>query len=161
MRSFERFVHRIIGIAGYVAEVFIAIVVLLVIATVMARAMGIALPGTFDLIETFIVVGVAFSLVKAEITDHHTKADVLVKRLSKRGRAWVEAMNQFLSLFVWAVVLYASYFLTLNKAENNEISEYLKVPIYPFRGIFTIAVFLLCVVLAIKVARHIKEGVSK
>ena len=86
---------------------------------------------------------------------------MLVKHLSRRGRAWVETINQTLSLFVWVVIAYASYFLTLQKADNHEMTEYLKVPIYPFRGIFTIACILLCLILLIKVIHHIKEGVTK
>jgi len=41
------------------------------------------------------------------------------------------------------------------------MTEYLKMPIYPFRGIFTIASILLCLILLIKVIHHIKEGVTK
>ncbi|HVN97216.1 MAG TPA: TRAP transporter small permease [Syntrophorhabdaceae bacterium] len=161
MGGFERFIYRVSNLGGYLAEFFIAMVVILVVATVVGRALGVALPGAFDLVETFIVVGVSFSLVKAEMADHHTKADVLVKHLSKRGRAWVETINQTLSLFVWAVIVYASYFLTVQKAENHEMTEFLKVPIYPFRAAFTVASFLFCIVLLIKVVHHIKQGVSK
>ncbi len=161
MSFFERWIYRISNLGGYLGEFFIAVVMLVLIITVITRALNIALPGAFDLVETFIVVGISFSLIKAEMKDHHTKADVLVKHLSKRGRAWVETVNQTLSLFVWAVIAYASWFLTLQKAENHEMTEYLKMPIYPFRAIFTIACILFCLVLFIKVIHHIKEGVSK
>ena len=161
MGFLEKIVLRLSNWGGVVGEVFIAAVTGIVITAVLARTFRFVVPGTLDLAETFVVVGIAFSLLRAEMNDHHTRADVLVNKMGRRTRAWVESINTALSCFVWMVITWGSIKLTYQKWVNWEVTDFLKLPIAPFRTIWTFACVLLCVLLAIKVVRHVKEGVAK
>jgi len=43
----------------------------IITATVIGRAVRVALPGTFDLVETLVVVSIAFALVHGQLQDRH------------------------------------------------------------------------------------------
>jgi TRAP-type C4-dicarboxylate transport system permease small subunit len=161
MGLIEKMVFRLSNWGGVVGEIFIAAVTVVLITAVLARTFRFVVPGTLDLVETWIVIGIAFSLLKAEMRDHHTRADLLTKRMGRRTRAWVEAVNTALSCFVWMVIAWGSIKLTHEKWVNGEKTDFLGLPIPPFRTIWTLACVLLCVLLAIKVVRHVREGVSK
>jgi TRAP-type C4-dicarboxylate transport system permease small subunit len=161
MGFIERIILRLITWGGVVGEVFIAAVTGVLITAVLARTFHFVVPGTLDLAETWVVIGIAFSLLKAEVRDHHTRADILVNKMGRRTRAWAESVNTALSCFVWMVIAWGSIKLTYEKWINGEETDFLRLPIPPFRAIWTLACVLLCLLLAIKVVRHIKEGVSK
>jgi TRAP-type mannitol/chloroaromatic compound transport system permease small subunit len=161
VRFIEKTVFRVSNWGGVIGEIFIAAVTVVLITAVLARTFRFVVPGTLDLVETWIVIGIAFSLLKAEIKDHHTRADLLTKRMGRRTRAWVESINTALACFVWMVIAWGSIKLTYEKWVNGEETDFLMLPIPPFRTIWTFACVLLCMILAIKVVRHVKEGLSK
>ena len=161
MGFIEKIILRLTNWGGVVGAVFIAAVTGIVITAVLARTFHFVVPGTLDLAETLIVVGIAFSLLRAEVRDHHTRADVLVNKMGRRTRAWVESVNTALSCFVWMVIAWGSIKITYEKWVDGEATDFLRLPVPPFRTIWTLACVLLCVLLAIKVVRHVKEGLSK
>jgi TRAP-type C4-dicarboxylate transport system permease small subunit len=161
MGLIEKMVFRLSNWGGVVGEIFIAAVTVVLITAVLGRTFRFVIPGTLDLVETWIVIGIAFSLLKAEMRDHHTRADLLTKKMGRRTRAWVESVNTALSCFVWIVIASGSVKLTREKWVNGEETDFLRFPIPPFRTIWTLACVLLCVLLAIKVVRHVKEALSK
>ena len=160
MGKFEQFINRIGNWGCVLGMVFISIVCLVIGTDVLARHLGTALPGTYDMVESLVVVGVAFALVYTEMTDRHTKAEIVVQRLHGRTKATFEATTTILSLFYWAVLTYMAFETFVEKFIAGEKTQILKIPIVPFRGVWAFASLLMFVMLLIKLFHHMK-GIIK
>lgn len=161
MGFLERAIRRI-GVWGAVlAAVDIGFCTIIIVAGVISRALGHALAGTFDLIETAIVLVGAFSFQYCEMQNHHTKADVIVNRVSPRTRSRLEAITTFFNLAFWSLLLYAGWEMLVRMYREGEETELLKINIVPFRALWVAALLLMCLILLFKWLRYIREAFSK
>jgi TRAP-type C4-dicarboxylate transport system permease small subunit len=156
MGWFEKTIMRIGNWGTAIGAVFMSAIALIITATVLGRAFRIALPGTFDLVETLVVVGIAFALVYGQLQDRHLRAEIAIERLRGRVKGAVESFLGILNLFYWAVLLWAAVEVMLDKWSAGEETEILKVPIIPFRGVWVFALILMCLLLLIRLFHHIK-----
>ena len=156
MGWFEKVITRIGNWGTAMGAVFLSAIALIITATVLGRAFRVALPGTFDLVETLVVVAIAFALVYGQLQDRHLRAEIAVERLRGRVKEGIESFLGILNLFFWAVLLWAAVEVMLDKWSAGEETEILKVPILPFRGVWVFALILMCLLLLIKLFRHLK-----
>jgi TRAP-type C4-dicarboxylate transport system permease small subunit len=157
MGSFEKLIVRASNWGAAVAGVFILIIMLLISVSVVCRAFHIALPGTFDLVETLIVVGIAFALVYGQLEDRHLRADIAIDKLKGRTRSAVESFLAVLNFIYWFILLCAAVFMVKNKWGGDETTDILRVPVMPFRGVWIIALILMSCLLVFRLAHHVSR----
>lgn len=155
MGSFERFVNRLSNWGAAMAAVFIGIIILLITFSVIFRAFHIALPGTFDLVETLIVVGIAFALVYGQLEDRHLRADIAIERLKGRVRSAIESFLGVLNIFYWFTLLCAAVFMITKKWGGEETTDILRVPVVPFRIVWVLALVLMFFLLVFRLIHHL------
>ena len=158
MGFFEKLIHRLVTWGAVVGAVDIGFCTILIIAGIITRAFGHTIPGTFDLVEIAIVLVGAYSFPFCEIKDHHTKADVLINRLSSRSKIRLSVITTFLSLSFWSILLYAGWVMLVRMYEEGEATELLKINVVPFRALWVFALLLMCLVLLIKWIHHIYDA---
>ena len=107
MGFFEKVVNKIGNWGTVMGALFMAAIALIITATVVCRALRIALPGTFDLVETLVVVSIAFALVYGQLQDRHLRAEIAIERLHGRVKSGIESFLGILNLFYWIVLLWA------------------------------------------------------
>ena len=157
MGILEKSVNKI-GIWGtVVGAVFLSLIAIIITATVVGRAVKVALPGTFDLVETLVVMSIAFALVYGQLQDRHLRAEIAIERLRGRVKAAVESFLGILSLFYWIVLLWAAAIMLIDKWSTGESTDILNVPIVPFRVIWSLALLIMCLLLALKLIRHLRS----
>ena len=108
MGAFEKLINKVSNWGAAVAAVFLSAIALLITTSVICRAFHIALPGTFDLVETLVVVAIAFALVYGQLEDRHLRADIAIERLKGRVRSAVESFLGVLNLVYWLTLLCAA-----------------------------------------------------
>jgi TRAP-type C4-dicarboxylate transport system permease small subunit len=156
MEVLERIIRKI-GIAGTICGVVVLSAIALIISiTVVGRAMHVAFAGTFDLVETLVVVTVSFALVYGQLEDHHIRADLAIERLRGRVKAVIECFLGILAFVYWAALLWAGWIMMLEKCGAGEATDILNVPVVPFRGIWVFALVIMLVLLLLKEIRNIK-----
>jgi TRAP-type C4-dicarboxylate transport system permease small subunit len=156
IESFERIIVKIGSWGTVGGAVFISAVAVITVATVVGRAFHIALPGTFDLVSTLIVVGIAFALVYGQIEDRHLRTEIAIERLRGRVRTVVECFLGVLSIFYWIVLLGAAAKTVRDKWSVGEETDILNVPVLPFRLIWVLALILMSILLSMKLIHHIR-----
>jgi TRAP-type C4-dicarboxylate transport system permease small subunit len=157
MGWFERLVIRIGNWGTVLGAIFMSAIALIITATVVGRAVRVALPGTFDLVETLVVVGIAFALVFGQLQDRHLRAEIAIERLRGRVKSGIESFLGVFNLFYWAVLLYAGAAILGDKWGKGESTEILKVPVAPFRGVWVFALVLMCLLLLFKLFHHLRD----
>ena len=155
MGSFERLISKISNWGTVAAAVFLSAIALLITTSVICRAFHIALPGTFDLVETLVVVAIAFALVYGQLEDRHLRADIAIERLKGRIRSAVESFLGILNLVYWAILLCAAVVMMWHKWEGEETTDVLKVPVVPFRGVWVFALIIMVLLLVFKLIHHV------
>jgi TRAP-type C4-dicarboxylate transport system permease small subunit len=161
MGTIEKVINRIGTWGAVLGAVDIGFCTIVIVAGVVARAFGHAIPGTFDLVETAIVLVGAFSFEYCELRNHHTRADVIVNRLSPRVRSFFETVTTFLSLSFWSLLLYAGWVMLLRMYREGEETELLKINVVPFRALWVFSLLLMCLILLIKWFHHLRDAFSK
>jgi len=155
MESFERLISKISNWGTVVAAVFLSVIALLITTSVVGRAFHIALPGTFDLVETLVVVAIAFALVYGQLEDRHLRADIAIERLKGRARSTVESFLGVLNLAYWVTLLCAAVVMMWRKWGTEETTDVLNVPVVPFRGVWVFALTLMVLLLIFKLVHHV------
>ncbi len=156
MKWFEKIIIRTGNWGTLMGAVFMSLIALIITAMVLGRTFRIALPGTFDLVETLVVVGIAFALVCGQLQDRHLRAEIAIGRLRGRLKYGIESFLGILNLFYWAVLLWAGLAMFWDKWNKGEATEILKVPVVPFRGVWVFALVLMVLLLSIKLIHHVK-----
>jgi TRAP-type C4-dicarboxylate transport system permease small subunit len=147
MGWFEKLIVRVGNWGTLMGAVFMSAIALIITATVVGRALRIALPGTFDLVETLVVVGIAFALVYGQLHDRHLRAEITIERLRGRVKSGVESLLGILNLFYWVVLLWAGATMFQDKWGKGESTEILKVPV-------------MCLLLLFRLFHHIRRLVK-
>jgi TRAP-type C4-dicarboxylate transport system permease small subunit len=155
MGSFEQLINKIGSWGAAVAAFFLSVIALLITISVVGRAFHIALPGTFDLVETLVIVAIAFALVYGQLEDRHLRADIAIERLKGRVRSAVESFLGVLNLGYWSILLCAAVVMMRHKWEGEETTDVLKVPVVPFRGVWVFALIIMVLLLVFKLVHHV------
>jgi TRAP-type C4-dicarboxylate transport system permease small subunit len=145
------FLNKLIkGITDYgtiLGEIALALVMLIIVANVIVRIFGGILAGTYDLIEIVIVVCAAFALVSTEFYKRHTTVDMLTTLMPKRVQLHLDNGNNLISFVYWGIIMVTSAKITLEKAAIGEVTDLLKVSLIPFRTLWVIGLFLICIII--------------
>ena len=162
MRFIERFIYRLATWGAVLGSVDIGFCTIIMVTGVFLRLFfGRTIPGSFDVVETAVVLVGAYSFVFCETRDRHTKADIIVNHLKSRTRSRLEVFTTFLNLSFWAILLYAGFKMLLRMYEEGETTELLKLNVVPFRAMWVLSLVLMCLVLVIKLIHHIQDAFSK
>jgi TRAP-type C4-dicarboxylate transport system permease small subunit len=156
MGAVEKISHRIGNWGTVMGAVFMLAIALLVTFTVIGRAFHVAFPGTFDLVETMMVVSIAFALVFGQLQDRHLRTELTMERIKGRLKSGLESFLGVLNLFYWVVLLYTGIELGIDRYIGGEETELLEVPVTPFRAVWIFALILMVTLLAMKLINHVK-----
>ncbi|HEX2964945.1 MAG TPA: TRAP transporter small permease subunit [Syntrophorhabdaceae bacterium] len=156
MGTFEKVIHKIGNWGTVLGAAFMLAIALIVTFTVMGRAVHIAFPGTFDLVETMMVVSIAFALVFGQLQDRHLRTELALERIKGRLKSGLETFLSVLNLFYWVVLLYTGIQLGIERYIGGETTELLEVPVTPFRMVWIFALILMVILLAMRLFHHIK-----
>jgi TRAP-type C4-dicarboxylate transport system permease small subunit len=157
MGAFEKVIHKIGNWGTVLGSVFMLAIALLVTFTVIGRAFHIAFPGTFDLVETMMVVCIAFAIVFGQLQDRHLRTELALEHIKGRLKSGLESFLGILSLFYWMVLLYTGIELGIDRYIGGETTSLLEVPVSPFRAVWILALALMVILLVLKLISHVKR----
>jgi len=157
--SFINVFRKISNIGARVGSYFLVGIMILVVASIVIRPFGRAIPGSYELIELLIVVTVAFAFAYTMVKQGHISVSFLVSRFKPRVQAIIASFIWFLSLGIWGLISWANTGLMLDKW-SRERSLFLEVPFLPFRFVWVFGLLLFCLALAIEVYNAVKESMK-
>lgn len=158
--SLERIIQRLIKYGTAIGGVVMMGVMTLIVITALARLAGFMIPGTFDVVETFMMVAGAFCVAYCESQDAQAKAEVITARVSSRTRTYLAIFTTFLGLLYWGVIFYAGWRVLLDKFVRGERTDLLNVNVVPSRTMWVLSLALICLFLLSKLFRHIRDAVK-
>jgi TRAP-type C4-dicarboxylate transport system permease small subunit len=157
MSFIEKIVFRFGNWGAVLGAVFMFIVALIVVVTVIGRAIHVAIPGTFDLIETFMIVAISFAIVYGQVEDRHLRAEIAMQHVKGRIKFGVDSFTEVLDLVYFIVLLWAAWLVMIEKFEGGETTSIIEVPVVPFRASWVISLALMVLMVGFKFIHNITD----
>lgn len=160
MNRFADVVRRIIVLGTGLGAVFLAGIMVLIVASIITRFFGRVIPGSYEMIELMIVVTVAFALAYAGLRQGHVTVNIIVSRFPQRFQGIVAGFTCLISLGIWGLMAWVAYDIAVEKG-ILEVTDYFLVPYIPFRFIFALGLLLLSLVFLIDMYKAMKRGLKR
>jgi len=160
MKRFADIVRRIIVLGTGLGAVFLAGIMVLIVASIITRFFGRVIPGSYEMIELMIVVTVAFALAYTGLRQGHVIVNIIVSRFPQRFQGIVAGFTCLISLGIWGLMAWAAYDIAVEKG-ILEVTDYFLVPYIPFRFIFALGLLLLSLVFLIDMYEAMKRGLKR
>jgi TRAP-type C4-dicarboxylate transport system permease small subunit len=132
--------------------------VLLVCVNIVTRLFGKPVLGTFELVQVLMVAVVGFSLGYCELNRCHTAVDLVMRKFSKRTQALSNAITNFVTAGIFAVIAWRCIVLGTTLWRKGELSQTLWIPWFPLLYAVAFNCFLVCLVLLLV---HIPKNISE
>lgn len=161
MESFANFVRRTGTVLGIIGAACLVAVMVAVVANVILRLLGNSILGTVEIVQIVIVPAAAFALGYTAIKQAHVAVTLVISHLSPPVRAVLAIITIFLSIGIWALIVWRGASVAWEKALIPELTTLLHWPIYPFRYALVLGAAILCLVLLIDLFKALREAARK
>jgi TRAP-type C4-dicarboxylate transport system permease small subunit len=156
MDYFQRLLRRIGGWGGILGAVCILFIMVIITVNVITRSFDLPILGVYELAELFLIPVGAFTLAYAVIYKSQIEITILTSRLPKRIQAIFQIFASLVSTGIWALILLQSVNLIFERG-LKEKTQLLKLIYLPFRWIWVLGIFLMCLALLVSTFNHRKE----
>lgn len=155
LKPFSRLVNGIGMVMMTVMMVFVALDVTL------RKLFDSPILGSIEITQFMLAICVAFALAQCTIDRGHVSIDLFIGRLATRARARLGIVTGLLAfgscvLVTWQLI---NYIFIIKEANN--VSNVLKIPMWPFVGLVAFGFILFCIVLFVQFLEYILEGSEK
>jgi TRAP-type C4-dicarboxylate transport system permease small subunit len=141
MPKLENFENCVNSIGGWFLWVSIISLTLMLFVSLFDIVVGKlfvwSLPGTIDVIGLIGVLVITFSIAQTQIYRRHVKVDLVLILLPKKVQNILNAFVSLFSLVLFVILIWTSIEYAVRIKASGELSQTLKLPLYPF--IFSIA----------------------
>jgi TRAP-type transport system small permease protein len=161
MSDFERFLRLLSRLFNYVAlAALTAMLILVTLDIVGAKALGKPVPGAMDLTSLIAVFIIGFSTSQTYIYGRHIKVDFVTVRLPSRLRRAVRCLSVFLCIGFFSLATWRIGVLAAEMCHTGEKSMTVKIPLYPFAWALTLALAPMIPILILQLY-HLFKGVDE
>lgn len=159
MSQFVRILRTNSSIAMAIGGAFLLGTMTIIMTSVVSRRFGHPVYGVYEWVELLMVPVVAAALGYAELKKGHVAVSIVAEKLGRRMRGFVDSFNAFVSLAVWAVVLWATMRIGVERAFEQSLIH--KFSLLPFRVVFAYGLLCWCLVLLADFIEGIRKGAGK
>ena len=118
------------------------------------------IPGTFELTEFMLAVIVLTAIGHTQMKRGHISIDILVSHFSSRVQAIMDAVTDFVTLAMFALVTWRTIKYAQLLYESNDVSGVLRLPVYPFLFVAAIGCFMFCLAMLSTLLQSLKKAVK-
>ncbi len=140
-------------ILSYIAGAALTFMMLLTVADVILRAGGRPILGTYEIVAFSLAIVIGFTIPKVSIDRGHVYMEIVLDKVSKRGKAILNTFTRVLCLILFAVVGYNLFLIGNELIASGEVSSTLKLPFYPIAYGVGVCCFIECFVFIFDIVR--------
>ena len=151
-------IEQIVRWCNYAGRgILLALMCFITVDVVMRYLFKSPIKGDVEIDEFGLVIVVFLGLSYTAVVKGHVSVDFFVSKIAPRKRAIIEVINNFVGTAVFALIAWEGAQSALQSMMWNEVTDALRLPVYPFRFFVTLGSVLLCLVLI----THIVQGISQ
>jgi len=114
-------------------------------------------PGSVEIISFSQIVAIAPAIAFTLIIGRHIRVEFIIDRFPKRIRAGISSISSFLSLILFALILWQSYLYGGSLQKSGEIGSTSYIPFYPFAYFIAFCSIPVCLAFLIEVLKSLNE----
>jgi len=155
-------IHTASRILSYLSMAALGIMLFLGAGDVIGRYFfNIPIKGTQEICEILLPAVALFAWAYTQSLDRHVSVDILMDRLSSQKRRVINCFTLFVSLILFAVILWKGAELALRSWKTGELVNTIYIPIAPFQFFTAIGAFFMCLELIAQIMMLIDPRRSK
>lgn len=152
MGRIARSIHRIVYYACIVGMVVILLMMLLTTSDVIGRSIFTwPIPGTLEITSYMLAVIILLGMGHAQQARQYVRVDLFIIKIPRRGQVVLESIFTLFALIVFALVAWQGWEGGFKALRQNETSDILRIPSYPFELLVAVGAFLLCLELILTI----------
>ncbi|MBM4307507.1 MAG: TRAP transporter small permease [Deltaproteobacteria bacterium] len=145
-----RFVSKLLNI---IAGISVTGMMLLTVADVLLRAFGHPIIGTYEIVALSLAFVIGFGIPQVSLDRGHVYMDLLLEKLSKKGRKVANTSTRVLCLILFAFLGYNLFNVGARFLASGEVSATIKIPFYPVAYGVAVCCLLECCVFIFDIVR--------
>jgi len=145
-----RFVSRLLNI---IAGIAVTVMMLLTVADVLLRAGRHPIIGTYEIVSLLLALVIGFGIPQVSLDRGHVYMDLLLGKLSKRGKNVMNTFTRVLCLILFAFLGYNLFNVGARFYASGEVSATIKIPFYPVAYGVAVCCLLECCVFIFDIVR--------
>jgi len=155
-------VKPVSSVANAIGMVMMTVMMIFVTLDVTLRKL-VSMPilGSIEITQFMLAICVSFGLAKCTIDKDHVIVDLFVSRLTTRAKALLGIVTGILAFGSCLLVTWQLFNYIFIIKEVNNVSNVLKIPLWPFVALVTFGFVLFCFVLFVHFLEYIVEGSGK
>jgi TRAP-type C4-dicarboxylate transport system permease small subunit len=146
LRSISKLLNIIAGIA-------VTFMMLLTVADVLLRAGGHPIIGTFEVVALSLALVIGFGIPQVSLDRGHVYMDILLDKLSKRGKNVMNTITRLLCIIFFLPLGYNLFNVGARFHASGEVTATIKIPFYPVAYGVAVCCLLECCVLIFDIVR--------
>ena len=151
--------HRLYRLCDWLAAIAILLLGLIVVAQILGRLAGIAVPGAHEAAAFLMATAIYLALAYTMVVDAHIRVTLLLERLSPKLRWWADLWCHLFSIYIIGFLTYFSMILAWESWQGGEMSEGLAaIPVFLPQSAMALGILLLLVRLIDQFVQLIQSG---
>jgi TRAP-type transport system small permease protein len=156
MRIFDKLLKAL----GMLAMVIIMGMMMLTVTEVIMRfTMKRVIFGSTEITE-FLMVGLTLAMGWCAMQGRNVSVELIVGRLSERGRAIAATISYIISLGFCVLVAWRNYVEAFVVSHRGELTELLEIPEFPFYFVISLGFAILAAVTVVLLVQAVRKVVS-
>jgi len=131
----------------------VTVMMLLTVADVLLRAGGRPIIGTFEIVALLLALVIGFGIPQVSLDRGHVFMEVLVEKLSKKGKNIMYTFTRVLCLGLFAFIGINLFNVAARFHSSGEVSATIKIPFYPVAYGVAVCCLLECCVFIFDIVR--------
>lgn len=124
-----QYINRLSRGLNYLSMITVVVIMVMTIAGIAFRLVGIQFSGVTNLSESLLVMAVYLSVAYAQQNKQHVSVELFLIRVNERAREGIGALNLVIALAICSVILYTSWDYALTSWRLGEKMD--GAPFYP------------------------------
>jgi TRAP-type C4-dicarboxylate transport system permease small subunit len=155
---FNKIINSVSRVLNDISGVSLALVVVVVTYNTIARRTFVGpFLGTYEFASYLTGISMALALAWNQLKRVNIEVDLVIGRLSKRGRAIISCIINPIAIILFLVVTWSLFQYGFETMENKEVSWTMNWPFYPEVFVTGLCFLLLSLVLFVQFLKSLQE----
>ncbi len=141
---------KVLNALGGAALVFM---MLLTVADVVGRMFGHPIIGTYEVVALSLAVVIGFTMPKVALDRKHVYMEIVVDKLTGKGRALMLSFTRLLCLLLFVLAGYNLLTVGNEFRLSGEVSSSIRIPFFPVAYGMSVCCFVLALVFSLDIAK--------
>ena len=159
MSVFEKFVERLTSVFKVFGAACITGMMLLTCSDVIGRLFGHPILGAEEIVGFMAALAMAAAMPYAHAMHAHVGVDMLVKELSPKKQAVIDAITNILAFILFILIGWQTWLYAIDLKKSGQVSMTLQLPSYYIVYFLSFSFFVFCAVILAEIFQHIRKAV--